>query len=374
MPLRFMRHSVFLIFLIAVFGSANAADCAKQLIPDLLYPHHDEASDLAYLATISPANFDAHKKNALLDQDPATHPERYHADDPVGLSLPISKAILESSADFEEFNRKREAAYREHHFTYTKEELSDYFERSIQVRRTDAYAKCTKASGFFANVLRSERDFVEVTLGWRPSGDVTETALSKFVVAGATLRGSAPTKLTAKEPKTLLFIRHLNKDFRLSAMVAGAPVNVFVPKYLGSKSDTATLAGQCAAAPKVVDAIYRQILVRSPTPAEIAQQSALLTSGVHNVRQLVELLMIGAEYPKNFVEGKSTEVALTALYIRTLGRDPDKSGFTYNKRMFDSGGYQKIALAFVEGREYLQRFGDWTVPDANPKIRFCPGK
>lgn len=373
MPLRFVRHLACVSWLIFASFSVHAADCEKFLIPDLMFPHLDQASEFAYLSTISSANFDAHKKNALLDQDLATHPERYHADNPVGLALPTAKAMLTSSENFAQFKAKRDELFREHHFAYPNDELATFFARSMQPRRADAYAKCTNASGFAANILRNERNFVELTLSWRPANGVNEAAISNVTASGGTLRGPAPTKLTTKDSKPLLFVRQLDKDFRFSGIVAGAPVTVFVPKYF-TKADAAKSAAACAPAAKVVQAMYQQILQRAPTPAEVAQQSALLASGANSVRQLVENLVTGPEYAKKFIEGKSTEAALTGLYNRTLGREPDPNGLAYNTRIFDTGGYQKIALAFVEGREYTQRFGDWTVPDASPKMRFCAGK
>jgi phycobilisome core-membrane linker protein len=128
---------------------------------------------------------------------------------------------------------------------------------------------------------------------------------------------------------------------------------------------------QCARAAKVVHAAYRQVLERDIQPALLAHQAALLSNHVNNVRQLVESLVSSAEYTERFVQGKSAEDVLRGYYRHIFARDSDAKGLAFNASLLRTAGHAKVAIAFEESLEYRQRFGEWIVPGAPPRIKYC---
>lgn len=373
MPSMFLRRFASFCLILCASVAAHGASCVGLLIPDLAYPHNNETFDLAYLAVINAENFGAHKKNSELARGPTEHPETFSPDNPVGLSLPIAKALLTSSENFEEFSAKRAQAYAQHQFNYPPADLATAFRRSLPSRRVELYEKCTNATGFNARIARADREIVELSISWRAPADATaSTSVSKVVVTGGTLASVVPT--TLKAPTTLLFIRDLDKDFRFSATIGGAPATVFVPRHIAAKAVAAATGGQCAGAAAAVRGVYKQMLDRDATPAEVASLSAAIAGGRHDILQLVEFVVASAEYDKKFVAGKSPEDTLRQLYRRVLGREGDDAGILYNTRLLHSNGFLRVATGFVQSREYRQRFGDWSVPGAPPKIKYCATK
>ena len=375
---RFTHRFVAGLFVLAC-GVVRAQDCTQATMPNLMLLRTDMTTDLAFLATITASNFDAQKKNAEIERGLAEHPEMFEANNPVGLNLPIAKSMLKSSDTYERFARKRGEQFRMHQFQYADADLATYFLRSLPPHQVEQAERCMKHTGFYVAIVRADRDLIELSPGWISTGAVTEHDIAKFVVTGGIAIGNIPTKLKSKDRAPWIFARNLDADFRISATIDGAPISVFIPRYIPPSQNAPPTAepksvAACASAAKVVQAVYRQLLSRDATAAEIAQQSPYLTSGKHNVLHLVEIILAAPEYGKKFAEGKSATVALKEMYRRILGREPDQGGLDYNAKTYNASGYQKVALAFAQGREYQQRFGDWTVPSVTPSIRYCPGK
>ncbi|HEX6832138.1 MAG TPA: phycobilisome rod-core linker polypeptide, partial [Rudaea sp.] len=341
MPSKWLRHLFFIGFAGLAAPALLAADCQRLLMPDLSFAHVEPVFDLSYLATIDAANFGAHRANAQVERGPAEHPESFRADEPVGLGLPISKEILRSSPTFEEFAAQRAAKYKELHFNYPLPDLATFFERSLPAGTLERYETCTHASGAIVRIQRADEDFVQVMLGWK--GDAADAiAITKPAVTGATLRGSVVPSIKGKQATKLVFVRDLDKDFRLTTTVGGKPVSIFVPRAIGAKAAEPELKKPCASAANVVKAAYRRVLGRDASPAEAAAQAAALTNGTRNVRQLVALLTTSDEYEKKFVAGKTKEDLLGEMYRRLLGREADTPGLNYNLRLVQSG-YQNVA-------------------------------
>ena len=118
-------------------------------------------------------------------------------------------------------------------------------------------------------------------------------------------------------------------------------------------------------------ALYRQLLEREPTPGERAAQSAWLKSGANNVSQLAARLVLGEEYEKRFVRGKTFDDVLLGLYRHALARIPDEKGLKSNQAQFRNATFPTIALAFLDNGEYERRFGEWNVPGEPMTMRYC---
>jgi len=346
--------------LLGLSAAANASDCERLLVPDFSLPTLDTTTDLAYLATITPENYAAHRSNAL--------PKLAHA----GVRLPIASQLLLHARDYEDFSAQRAQQYAQHHFDYANADLAAYFHSLLPAQRFDSYAGCVGASGFTVRIVKVDRDFVEMLASWRPrEGGPAQVPVSRFAATGAVLLGVAPTTLGA-QPATLLFSRELDADLRVTAQVAGAPAAAWAPRFIAqANSDETPASATCADAAKIVRAIFRQTLQREPKAGELATQTALLKTNRNSVRQLVERLVMGDEYQRKFVRGKDIEALLEGLYQHVLARDSDEKGLTSNKARFRNAAYPAIAVTFFENAEYVRRFGEWAVPATTVSARYC---
>ena len=356
-----MRSLFSWLALIVLSASANAGDCDKLLIPDFNLPGLDTTTDLAYLAAVTPENFAAHKNNAF--------PRLRH----VGILLPIASHLLRYSKTYDEFSGGRAQKYTELGFDYPQADLAAYYQRLLPKPRFDAYASCTGASGFTAQVVRADRDFVHVMASWRQAqGGPAQVSIKGIAATGGTLATVAPKTLQA-EPAELVFIRNRNADLRWSADAGGHPVGVWVPRFVApDRSSFRGAPASCAAGPDdVVSALYRQLLERAPKAAERSKESALLKTGTNTVGQLAARIVLGGEYEKKFARGKALDDVLSGLYGHVLARVPDEKGFKSNQAQFRDAAFSTIALAFFENSEYENRFGEWNVPGDPSPLRYC---
>jgi hypothetical protein len=356
--------------ILACSGPIRAQECENLLVPDFEFYPRDIATDLSYLAVISPANFANHRKNA----DRTGNQQYFQANTHLGLDLPIASALLLASATYDEFNAKREQKYQEYHFKYPAIELSNYYTQVLPEPRASAYDQCTRVPGFHAQITKTDRDFVEVQVSWRAAGPASDAVIAKTVVEGGAADSAMPTKLKPAQKTRLLFTRNLDKEFRFTAAVNGAAVSLFTPRYMNAEPAVAASTARCANAAKVVHAVYRQILETDIEPAQLPHVTSLLDNNVNSVRQLVERLLIGADYTRKFVKEKSDLDTLRALYRHVLARESDAAGLTYNSTQLRTLGFQETALAFAQGNEYQQRFGEWGVPGTTPPIKYCSKK
>jgi len=347
------------VALIGIGANAAAADCEKLLVADFALPGLDTTTDLAYLATITPENFALHKTNAT--------PKMKH----LGVLLPIASDLLQHANGYEEFSRRRAQKTSELGFDYPAADLAAYYRRLLPADRLSAYNACTGVSGFVAQVVKADRDFVVMMLSWRASaGAPTQAPVQQFAVTGAVLIGAVPAALQA-QPARLVFSRNLDSDLRFSASVAAQPVAVWVPRFVGAPVFAEPADAACADAGKVVRALYRQLLGRDAKPAELATQTALLKERTNSVRQLAERLVLSDEYQKKFAGGAELDVTLQALYAHVLAREGDAKGLAANKAHLRNAGFAAAAITYFENAEYQRRFGAWTVPGAPPAARYC---
>jgi hypothetical protein len=357
--------------LLACGSAAIAADCENLLVPDFTLASADTTADLAYLALVSPANFERHKANSYPKQDgrgPFAAPHMSAV-----TALPIATDALHTSATYADFELKRERAYTQHQFHYSLVELEGFFARLLPQRNFETYSRCVGNTGVEARFARADHDFIELVLDARAApGAHADARISQVSVNGADPHAPAPASLG--NPVTLLYIRNLNKDFRFSAAIGGAPLAVFAPRSLVSVSDKTAAPAHCASAGKVAQALYHQILDRKAEPAELAQLVSRLENGTNDVRQLAERTLLGSEYAKKFVQGKSDEDVLRGLYRHVLARDADAGGLNANVRKLRGVDAAHMAIDYFRSYEYTHQFGEWTVPGMAPLIRYCPAK
>lgn len=126
---------------------------------------------------------------------------------------------------------------------------------------------------------------------------------------------------------------------------------------------------------QVVDAIYQQILERSP---DAGAQGWIdrLSGGQTTVRDLVREIAKSGEHVQRFLGTSNRDAqqqAVTYLYRHVLGRQPDASGMNTYLNIVGSQGVQTAVDRLVASSEYQQNFGTNTVPGRN--VRFCgPGE
>jgi len=343
-------------FLFGIGANAFAEDCEKLLVPDFALPGMDTSTDLAYLAAITPESFSAHRANAfpMLSRS--------------GVLLPIARDLLQHAKNYEEFSSRRAQKYTELAFNYPQADLAAYYRHVLPTERLNRYEACTGATGPVLQVVRADRDFVQVLASWRaPASGPAQVSVGKLNISGATLLGSAPATLQA-QPADMMLSRDLDADLRLSA--SDGSFSLWVPRFIATPRAEPAEAS-CADAGKVVRALFRQILRRDPKPAELTVQTALLKNGDNSVRQLGERIVLSDEYQKKFASGKELEDVLEGLYKRVLARAGDSKGLASNKSRFRDAAFSTVAITFFENAEYERRFGEWTVPGAPSSVRYC---
>jgi Ca2+-binding EF-hand superfamily protein len=126
---------------------------------------------------------------------------------------------------------------------------------------------------------------------------------------------------------------------------------------------------------QVVDAIYQQVLERSP---DAGAQGWIdrLSGGQASVRDLVREIAKSNEHVQRFLSTSNRDAqqqSVTYLYRHLLGRQPDASGANTYLGIVSSQGVQTAVDRLMASSEYQQNFGTSTVPGRN--VRYCgPGE
>ena len=122
---------------------------------------------------------------------------------------------------------------------------------------------------------------------------------------------------------------------------------------------------------QVVNAIYRQVLERSPNGTEATPLVTRLSSGQSTVREIVESVVMSDEYRSRFVPGGSDEQrrhAVSMLYRHVLGREADAGGLQAHVDL-SRRSPEAVVTSLISSTEYQQKFGEQTVPGQN--VRYC---
>ncbi len=99
--------------------------------------------------------------------------------------------------------------------------------------------------------------------------------------------------------------------------------------------------------PPVVAAVYRQVMQREPSAAEIDAASRQLASGNLTAATLVANVATRA--------ANNSPDAIRILYRRLLGRDPDPDGLRAHTAIAERDGLQAVTQSIVSSPEYRSR-------------------
>jgi Ca2+-binding EF-hand superfamily protein len=132
-------------------------------------------------------------------------------------------------------------------------------------------------------------------------------------------------------------------------------------------------AQNCVAdARQVVDAIYRQVLERTPNGTEAQSWVNQLSSGQTTVRELVQTIASSAEHRRRFLPGESEgsrRQAVTNLYKHLLGREPDAGGLQAHVDTAGRSDIDAVISSLISSAEYQQKYGEQAVPGQG--VRYC---
>jgi hypothetical protein len=119
----------------------------------------------------------------------------------------------------------------------------------------------------------------------------------------------------------------------------------------------------CAGWPDVLNAAYRQVL-EHPAPADKADETlARLSGGGMSVRGLVKSLALSDEYRERFVTGQPTEVSARLLYRHLLAREPTPAELkSAAEHLASPRGHTQLAEGLLDSAQYAERFGESRVP------------
>ena len=131
-----------------------------------------------------------------------------------------------------------------------------------------------------------------------------------------------------------------------------------------------TLGLGCSNGRQVVEELYRSVLEREGEEAGIRHNTLYLNLSKMNTRQLVSAFAQSAEFLNRFINGRSPEQQVRALYKHILVREGESAGVESNVRVLNASGYAAVLNVFINSPEYTNRFGDWTTPSSNPK-KYC---
>jgi len=126
----------------------------------------------------------------------------------------------------------------------------------------------------------------------------------------------------------------------------------------------------CSNGRQVVEDLYRSVLEREGEEAGIRHNTLYLNLSKMNTRQLVSAFAQSAEFLNRFINGRSPEQQVRALYKHILVREGEAAGVESNARALNSSGYAAVVGIFIHSPEYTSRFGDWSSPSSSPK-KYC---
>ncbi|HAX79156.1 MAG TPA: photosystem I reaction center subunit XII [Cyanobacteria bacterium UBA11372] len=120
-----------------------------------------------------------------------------------------------------------------------------------------------------------------------------------------------------------------------------------------------------ADAPKVIAAVYRQLLGNDHLMAAERLKSieSLLANGKITVQEFVRQVAKSELYKKKFFYNSFQTRTIELNYKHLLGRAPyDESEFTYHLDLYQNKGYDADIDSYIDSPEYQENFGENIVP------------
>lgn len=120
-----------------------------------------------------------------------------------------------------------------------------------------------------------------------------------------------------------------------------------------------------ADAPKVIAAVYRQLLGNDYLMAADRLKSieSLLTNGKITVQEFVRQVAKSELYKKKFFYNSFQTRTIELNYKHLLGRAPyDEAEFTYHLDLYQNKGYDADIDSYIDSPEYQVNFGENIVP------------
>ncbi len=123
-----------------------------------------------------------------------------------------------------------------------------------------------------------------------------------------------------------------------------------------------------ADARQVIEQVYRQVLERSPDPGASGYLEHLSRGAT--VREIVRAIAKSPEHLQR-VGSQDRDEMVVDVYRHLLGRAPEPEAVNRAGIFATMRGSASLIDQIVDSQEYLQRFGDWTVPGSS--LRYCAG-
>lgn len=117
----------------------------------------------------------------------------------------------------------------------------------------------------------------------------------------------------------------------------------------------------------LIQAVYRQVLgndhIFGSDRVELQSAESLLRRGSLSVREFVRLVAKSEAYKKRFFYPNSQTRAIELNFKHLLGRAPtDGKAIARHLDLYQSQGHSGEIDSYLESREYLEAFGEHTVP------------
>ena len=123
----------------------------------------------------------------------------------------------------------------------------------------------------------------------------------------------------------------------------------------------------------IVKAAYCRVLERSADASGLENATAAIKNG-YPVKMMLKDLVLSEEHTKKFVKNNSSKVIVTILFEHLLDRAPTPREIEAGMRQLDSDGVASLVESVLNGREFIEKFGDNKVPGDGRKSCFTTNR
>jgi hypothetical protein len=255
-----------------------------------------------------------------------------------------------------------------------------YYSKATGQVLADAYVECIRLLHREQLICSAEAqgDAINFVIDWEPS-PVLETRISNILIRGGSVLGggwhvndpvSQGIKRIAVQPmpgnKGVSLVINLNYGANLSDGGAGRSCKAFVAPPL-PQSQIPTVA--CKGATAIATAMYLRFLDRAPDPSGLTNAVAQIASHVNNVKGIVQLFLMSREFKNKYIKSGKEAEAVTTMYQKILGRDPDPDGKRNSIKILMDGHYDDLVENFLSSPEYNVNFDSNIVPGM--QMKYC---